>query len=76
MIEFHIGIPHTDETWPIDESIFRFKMASLKKKHGKIPEPLTGEDSLDGTVYKYWAFPDEELWIISDTNRELEKFEF
>lgn len=57
----------------VAESIFRFEIAYLKKRYGKVPKTLTGEDSLDGTFYKYWIFPHEELWVISDSYSELEK---
>lgn len=73
MIEFYIGNPHTFEARMVAESIFRFEMTYLKKRYGKVPKILTGEDSLEGTVYKDWIFPHEELWVISDSYSELEK---
>ena len=73
MIEFHIGNSHTLEARMVAESIFRFEMTYLKKRYGKVPKAFTGEDSLEGTVYKYWIFPDEELWVICDSYDELEE---
>lgn len=73
MIEFYIGNPHTFEARMVAKSIFQFEMTYLKKRYGKVPKILTGEDSLEETVYKYWIFPDEELWAICHSYDELEK---
>ena len=73
MVEFHICNTHILEMRIVAESVFRFEMTYLKRRYGRIPEPLTEGDSLDGTVYKYWIFPHEELWVISDSYSELEK---
>lgn len=73
MVEFHIGNPRTFEAQEVGEDSFRLTMVSLKRKWGKIPQPQTGEDPLDGIIYRQWRFPDKDLWVICDCYEELEE---
>lgn len=68
--EDDVGKPLTLEAWDVDESLFRVTMASMKRKWGEIPEPKTGDDPLDGVAYRFWKFPDKELWAIWDWSEE------